>query len=136
MKTIQEPDQQVIQIPNKGHQCVCENIRTYSLNTAKLFSNISEDSLYSHALNRKQMSILGWIIIGGLAGWVASLMWKGSGSGLIINILLGIAGAIVGGFVFGLMGMTSKGAWGSFVTAVVGAFLLLWIRSFLRHSRK
>lgn len=82
------------------------------------------------------MSILGWIIIGGIAGWVASLMWKGTGSGLIINILLGIAGAIVGGFVFGLLGMESRGPWGSFVTAVVGAFLLLWLRSFFAHTRK
>ncbi len=82
------------------------------------------------------MSLLGWIIIGGIAGWLASLMWKGSGSGLIINILLGIAGAIVGGFVFGLLGMESTGTWGSFITAVVGAFLLLWIRSFLMHTKR
>lgn len=82
------------------------------------------------------MGILGWIIIGGIAGWIASLMWKGSGSGLIINIILGIAGAIVGGFVFGLLGMQSKGTWGSLVTAVVGAFILLWLRAFFSHTKK
>lgn len=82
------------------------------------------------------MGIIVWIIIGGLAGWIASLMWKGSGSGLLINILLGIAGSIVGGFVFGLLGMTSTGSWGSLVTAVVGAFILLWVRSFFRHTKK
>ncbi len=82
------------------------------------------------------MDIIVWIIIGGLAGWIASLMWKGSGSGLLINILLGIAGSIVGGFVFGLLGMQSTGRWGSLVTAVVGAFILLWLRSFFRHTRR
>lgn len=81
------------------------------------------------------MGIIGWIIIGGLAGWIASLMWKGSGSGLIVNILLGIAGAIVGGFVFRLLGMESTGAWGSLVTAVVGAFILLWLKAFFKHTR-
>ena len=81
-------------------------------------------------------TFIGWIIIGGFAGWVASLLWKGSGSGLIISILLGMAGALVGGFVFGLLGMTASGTWGSFVSAVVGAFILLWLRSFFIHSRK
>lgn len=82
------------------------------------------------------MGILGWIIIGGIAGWIASLMWKGSGSGLLINIVLGIAGGIVGGFVFGLLGMESTGTWGSLVTAVVGAFILLWLRAFFRHTKR
>lgn len=81
-------------------------------------------------------SIIVWIIIGGIAGWLANLMWKRSGVGLIPNILLGIAGAIVGGFVFGLLGMQSTGTWGSFITALVGAFILLWLRSFFIHTRK
>lgn len=81
------------------------------------------------------MGLLWWIIIGGIAGWIASLMWKGTGSGLLINIILGIAGAIVGGFVFGLLGMESSGTWGSLITAIVGAFLLLWIGSFFRNTR-
>ncbi len=81
------------------------------------------------------MGLLWWIIIGGIAGWIASLMWKGTGSGLLINIILGIAGAIVGGFVFSLLGLESTGTWGSLITAIVGAFLLLWIGSFFRHTR-
>jgi len=72
------------------------------------------------------MSILGWIILGGLAGWVAQLI-TGRGGGLITNIVVGIVGAFIGGFLMSFAG--GGGVTGfnlySFVVALVGAVVLL-----------
>jgi uncharacterized membrane protein YeaQ/YmgE (transglycosylase-associated protein family) len=76
------------------------------------------------------MDITGLIIflaIGAVAGWLASMLMKGGGSGLLMNIVLGIVGALVGGFVFGLLGISAGGIIGSIATATVGAVLLLFI---------
>ncbi|HKS70947.1 MAG TPA: GlsB/YeaQ/YmgE family stress response membrane protein [Ktedonobacterales bacterium] len=75
------------------------------------------------------MSILAWIIIGGLAGLVASLLVQGSGMGLLLDIVVGIVGAFLGGLIFsafGGTGFTGFNLW-SFVVALVGAIILLLI---------
>jgi uncharacterized membrane protein YeaQ/YmgE (transglycosylase-associated protein family) len=73
---------------------------------------------------------LGAIIIGGLAGWVASMIMKTDGSmGLLMNIVVGVIGAIIGNLllpVFGVTGTTGFSLW-SFVVALVGAIVLLFI---------
>jgi uncharacterized membrane protein YeaQ/YmgE (transglycosylase-associated protein family) len=71
--------------------------------------------------------LIGTLIIGGLAGYVGSIMFKGQGSGILINILLGIAGGFIGGFLFGLLGFQSTTVIGEFISAAIGAFVLLWI---------
>lgn len=82
------------------------------------------------------MSFLYFLIIGALAGWLGSQLFKGRGSGLIMNIILGIVGAIVGGWVFGLFGLTSDGSFiGSLITAAVGAVIVLWIASLISGKR-
>ncbi|MDQ5932085.1 MAG: hypothetical protein QG649_170 [Patescibacteria group bacterium] len=74
--------------------------------------------------------ILGALIIGGLAGWVASMIMKTDGSmGILMNIIVGIVGAILGNLllpVFGIDGTTGFSLW-SFVVALIGAMLLLFI---------
>ena len=74
--------------------------------------------------------ILGALIIGGLAGWVASMIMKTDGSmGILMNIIVGIVGAILGNLllpVFGVDGTTGFSLW-SFVVALLGAMLLLFI---------
>ena len=50
------------------------------------------------------MGWLWWIIIGAIAGWLAGKLMRGGGFGLLVNILVGIAGAIIGGWVFGQIG--------------------------------
>lgn len=74
--------------------------------------------------------ILGALIIGGLAGWVASMIMKTDGSmGILMNIIVGIVGAILGNLllpVFGVDGTTGFTPW-SFVVALLGAMLLLFI---------
>ena len=72
--------------------------------------------------------ILGWIIIGGLAGGLAKLLMPGRDpGGCIITILLGIAGALLAGFIGQQVGWYKAGEGAGFVAAIVGAFLLLLI---------
>jgi len=76
------------------------------------------------------MSIIGWIVLGGLAGWVASMIaGTNARQGLLGNIVVGIIGAFIGGFLIGLIG--GEGATGfnlwTFVVAVLGAVILLFI---------
>ncbi len=80
------------------------------------------------------MSWLGWIIIGAIAGWLAGKLMRGGGFGFLINLLVGIVGAVIGGWVFGLLGIATGGIIGSLVTALVGAILLLWIISLFKRA--
>lgn len=76
------------------------------------------------------MGIISWIILGGLAGWIASIVTgKNREMGLILNIVVGIIGAVIGGFVFSLLGgtgVTGFNLW-SFFVAFIGAIILLAI---------
>jgi uncharacterized membrane protein YeaQ/YmgE (transglycosylase-associated protein family) len=73
------------------------------------------------------MSILSWIVLGAVAGWIASLVVNKSGEGLLVDIVLGIVGAAIGGWgftAFGWTGVTGFNLWSLFV-AVIGAIVLL-----------
>ncbi|HSW81589.1 MAG TPA: GlsB/YeaQ/YmgE family stress response membrane protein [Candidatus Saccharimonas sp.] len=76
------------------------------------------------------MGIIGWIVLGGLAGWIASIiMGKNASMGIFANIIVGIIGALIGGFLFNLIGgadITGFNLWSLFV-AVVGSVILLGI---------
>jgi len=74
------------------------------------------------------MSIIGWIVLGGLAGWLASIILKrNSQMGLIANVIAGIVGAAVGGWVFSLFGGAGVTGFNlpSLVVAFVGAVIVL-----------
>jgi uncharacterized membrane protein YeaQ/YmgE (transglycosylase-associated protein family) len=82
--------------------------------------------------------ILVWIVIGGLAGWLASRLVRGGGMGIILNVVVGIVGAFIGGFIvqlFGGVGFTGLNLW-SFVVAFLGAVLLLLIVRIATGSRR
>lgn len=70
------------------------------------------------------MGIIGSIIIGGLAGWFASMFMK-SDTGVILNIILGIVGAAVAGFIFGLVGVSFSGIFGYLIAGFAGAVILI-----------
>lgn len=76
--------------------------------------------------------MVGGIITGIVAGYIASKLQKGEGSGCLVNLFLGVVGGALGGWLFGLFGLTAVGWIGEVVTAVVGAVVLLWIFSRLR----
>jgi Transglycosylase associated protein. len=69
------------------------------------------------------MSIIWFIIIGAVAGFIAGKIMRGGGFGLIINLLVGILGGLIGGWVFGLFGIHSSGIIGSLITSVIGAVI-------------
>jgi uncharacterized membrane protein YeaQ/YmgE (transglycosylase-associated protein family) len=81
------------------------------------------------------MNFIWYILIGILAGYFAGKIMRGGGFGLLVNLLLGIIGAVLGGWVFALLGLAATGIIGSLITSVVGAILFLWIASFFSRSR-
>jgi uncharacterized membrane protein YeaQ/YmgE (transglycosylase-associated protein family) len=73
-----------------------------------------------------------FLFIGGVAGWLAGVISKGSGFGLVGNIVVGIVGAFLGGFCFHLLGIVAYGLIGRLIFAVVGALLFTWLLSFIK----
>lgn len=71
--------------------------------------------------------ILGFLVIGLVAGWLAGRITKGRGFGLWGNLIVGAVGAVLGGFVFRTLGLAAYGTLGSLVMAVVGAVLFLFL---------
>ncbi|MES9862910.1 MAG: GlsB/YeaQ/YmgE family stress response membrane protein [Candidatus Thiodiazotropha sp. LLP2] len=71
-------------------------------------------------------SLLIFLAIGAIAGWLAGTLMKGGGFGLLGNIVVGVIGAFIGGWVFGLLGLSINGLVGSLITAVAGAAILLF----------
>ncbi len=82
------------------------------------------------------MGVLAWIVFGGLAGLVAGLL-TGGGRGIIVNIIVGICGALVGGFIMNQFGEAGVTGWDlrSFAVAVGGSVLLLLILGAIRHRK-
>lgn len=76
------------------------------------------------------MDIVWFLLIGLCAGWLAGVLAKGRGFGVAGNLIIGVIGAILGGFVFRLLGLTSVSLLGSLVTATAGALLLLVLVGF------
>jgi uncharacterized membrane protein YeaQ/YmgE (transglycosylase-associated protein family) len=76
------------------------------------------------------MGVISWIILGLIAGFVASKILNRTGSGLILDLVLGMVGAAVGGLIFsglfGMRGVTGLNIW-SIIVSVIGAVVVLWI---------
>jgi uncharacterized membrane protein YeaQ/YmgE (transglycosylase-associated protein family) len=84
------------------------------------------------------MSIIGWIVLGLIAGFIASKIVNKQGQGIIIDVVLGILGAIVGGFLFnqlGAAGVTGFNLW-SMLVAIFGAIVVLLIYHALSGGRR
>ena len=79
---------------------------------------------------------IGYIIIGGIAGWVASKVVKGGGSGILMNIVIGVVGAFGAGLTLNLLDVdvNSGGYWFTFFIALAGAIVLLWVLGKVRKT--
>ncbi|MGB3408958.1 MAG: GlsB/YeaQ/YmgE family stress response membrane protein [Jannaschia sp.] len=81
------------------------------------------------------MTGLGWIaaiIVGGLAGWVGSMIMKAD-TGLFLNIILGIVGAVVANFLLGVFRIYAAGGWiPQMIVGIIGACLLIWAARMVR----
>ncbi|ABE34109.1 transglycosylase associated family protein [Paraburkholderia xenovorans LB400] len=79
--------------------------------------------------------IIAWLIIGAIAGWLAGVLVKGGGFGLIVDIIVGIVGAFIGGWLAGVLHISLGGGWlGSIITAVIGAVILLFLIRLIRRG--
>jgi len=84
------------------------------------------------------MGVIGWIVLGLIAGYIASTLVNTQGQGLAFNILLGIVGAVLGGWLFnaiGATGVTGFNIW-SLLVAVVGAVVLLVVWHAIQRSAR
>ena len=92
-------------------------------------------------LEEKFLGIIVWLVMGGLVGWVASMIMGTSGQqGIILNVVVGIVGAMIGGFLIGPIlgagsindGITIM----SFIVSLIGAIILLAILSLFQRGKK
>lgn len=80
-------------------------------------------------------AIIIWIIVGGIAGWLASMIVKGGGMGLGGNIVLGIVGAVVAGWLLPAIGIgLGGGIIGAIISAMIGAIIVLLVISLIRRA--
>ncbi|KFL36162.1 GlsB/YeaQ/YmgE family stress response membrane protein [Arenimonas donghaensis] len=80
------------------------------------------------------MNLLIFLIIGALAGWLAGLVMKGRGFGVLINMVVGVLGAFFGGWLLPKLGVSFGGDIGVFITAFIGAVLLLAIIGLIKKA--
>jgi uncharacterized membrane protein YeaQ/YmgE (transglycosylase-associated protein family) len=95
-------------------------------------------SIFRSSQRSSSMSILAWIVLGLIAGFIGSKIVNKSGEGLILDIVLGIVGAVVGGYLFTLFGaapVTGLNIY-SLLVAIVGAVVVLWVYHLITGSRR
>lgn len=81
------------------------------------------------------MGIIAWIVVGLIAGWLAGVVMKGGGYGVLVDIILGIVGGIVGGWIFGMLGIWHGGGMiGSIIVAFIGAVILVGITRLIKRA--
>jgi uncharacterized membrane protein YeaQ/YmgE (transglycosylase-associated protein family) len=89
---------------------------------------IAATELLARSTTTTSVGFIGYIIIGAIAGWIAGKIVKGGGSGLLMNIITGVVGALIGGFLLSFFFNTAGGGWWfTLFTAVLGSVILLWI---------
>ena len=71
---------------------------------------------------------IGYLVIGAIAGFIAGKIVKGSGAGFLMNIVIGVIGALIGGFLLSFFVDTGSGGWWfTLFTAILGSVILLWL---------
>jgi uncharacterized membrane protein YeaQ/YmgE (transglycosylase-associated protein family) len=78
--------------------------------------------------------MIGSIIVGLLAGWLAGQMIRGGGYGMFADILLGLVGGVVGGWMFGVLGVHAHHMLGSLIVSTIGASALVMATRAIRHE--
>ena len=78
--------------------------------------------------------LLLFLVIGLIAGWLASRMMRSGPFGLVGDLIVGVIGAFIGGWLFGLFGISAGGFLGSLVIALVGALVLLYVLRLIKRA--
>jgi uncharacterized membrane protein YeaQ/YmgE (transglycosylase-associated protein family) len=79
-------------------------------------------------------SLILFLVIGLVAGWLAGQVLKGRGFGLIGDLIVGVIGAFLGGWLFSLLGISVGGILGSLITAFVGAVVFLYLLRIIKRA--
>lgn len=79
-------------------------------------------------------ALLGFLIIGLIAGWLAGQVMKGGGYGVVGDMIIGVIGAFLGGWLFGLIGISAGGLIGQLITAFVGAVVLIFLLRMIKRA--
>ena len=79
-------------------------------------------------------NLIWWVVVGLIAGWAAGKIMKGGGYGVVMEIILGIVGAVVGGWLMGLFGIHAGGFIGTIIVAIFGAVVLIWITRLIKKA--
>lgn len=80
------------------------------------------------------MELIWFLIVGLIAGWLAGKFMRGGGYGLVGDMIVGVIGALLGGWLFGLVGIGAYGLIGSIIVAFIGAVILIAIIRALRRA--
>ena len=80
-------------------------------------------------------TIIIFVLIGVVAGWLAGRIWQGAGFGFLGNLIVGVVGSFVGGFILKHFGIRFYGIVGSVIAAVVGALVLLFLASLIKTKK-
>lgn len=87
------------------------------------------------SVDRMEHGFIAWLVIGAVAGWLAGIVVKGGGFGLIVDIIVGIAGSFIGGWLARAVGLPFGNSMiGSIAIAAVGAVILLFVIRLLKRS--
>ncbi len=79
-------------------------------------------------------SLILFLVIGLVAGWLASVIVKGGGYGLVGDLIVGVIGAFLGGWLFGLLGINLGGLIGQLITALIGAIVLIFLLRLIKRA--
>jgi uncharacterized membrane protein YeaQ/YmgE (transglycosylase-associated protein family) len=119
----------------------CGKIRMVVIESAKAWAKPGRRRLILGAGQTREKgatrmlgSLIWLLVIGALAGWLAGLIMKGSGFGLLGDIVIGVVGSLLGGFLFNLVGLAAYGLIAQLLMAVVGAVVLLFIVKLIRRA--
>jgi uncharacterized membrane protein YeaQ/YmgE (transglycosylase-associated protein family) len=78
-------------------------------------------------------SLIVSLVVGGIVGWLASLIMKTNAQmGILANVAVGVVGSVLGGWIFGALGLVAYGASGRWVMSIAGAVVLIWLLKSLR----
>jgi uncharacterized membrane protein YeaQ/YmgE (transglycosylase-associated protein family) len=97
--------------------------------------SILAQSSHVYIVGIRTDSLIAWLVVGLIAGWIAGTVTRGRGFGCIVDVILGLVGAVIGGWIFTKLGIAAGGFWGSLAAAIVGAIVLVAIARLFAGSR-
>jgi len=80
------------------------------------------------------LHLVWWVVVGLIAGWAAGKIMKGGGYGVVMDIILGIIGAVAGGWLVGFVGIHAGGFISTILVAILGAVILIWITRLIKKA--